>query len=105
LKTTLELFFPTFRFLNNITENLELTLVEIENFLSMLHPLMSQLCRVILSEGGFERRIAPCTIFTVAQEVEDHVDDLCSSRLIDIASFEDGYHFEKFLDLQKLVVN
>jgi hypothetical protein len=70
LKTTLELSLSTFRFLHNVAENLELTLVEVEDLLSMFHPSLSQLLRVFISEDGFEMRIAaPCTIFTVAEEI------------------------------------
>jgi hypothetical protein len=105
LKTGLKFTFSTFGFLHYVAEDLELTFIKVEYFFSMLHPLLSQLCRVLLSEGGPERRKAPSAIFTVAQEVEDHVDDLYSSRMINVARFEDGYHFEDLLDLQKLVVN
>jgi hypothetical protein len=105
LKTGLKFTFSTFGFLHNVAEDLELTFIKVEYFFSMLHPLLSQLSRVLLSEGGPERRKAPSAIFTVAQEVEDHVDDFYSSRMINVARFEDGYHFEDLLDLQKLVVN
>jgi hypothetical protein len=93
LKAGLKFTSSTFWFLHNVAENLELTFIKVEYLFSMLHPLLSQLFRVLLSEGGPERRKAPSAIFTVAQEVEDHVDDLYSSRMINVANFEDGYHF------------
>ena len=78
--------------------------IVVESLFSYFHPFVGKLCWVLFCEGGFEGGLTSCLIFTIAEEIEDHVDNLYCCRLVDEAIIQDFQHFKDLFNIEELIV-